>query len=71
MEQACKLVLFFYVISSLYSCEVLNNSSKYNFVDGYYFSRLNTKKAKKYYVVAAEDSIKVYPAFIAKKKQIR
>ncbi len=46
----------------LSSCEVLNSSSKYNFIDGYYRTKFNTKKTAKYYVVASSDSIKVYPA---------
>ncbi len=51
-----------YCLLTLCSCQVLNNSSKYNFVDGYYHSRLNTTKKATYYVVALSDSIKVYPA---------
>lgn len=49
-------------------CQVLNNSSKYSFVNGYYFSRLNAKKAKKYYVLTGGDSVKVYPRSIARLK---
>ncbi len=52
------------VISS--SCGINSHSSKYSFSDGYYISKLDGKKYKKYYVVTGSDSIKVYPASISK-----
>ena len=45
-------------------CGVTGNSSKFAFGDGYYRTRLNGKKNKKYYVTTGTDSIKVYPAHI-------
>ncbi len=48
-------------------CAVLdNNSAKYGFSEGYYYSKLNKSKPEKYYVVTGSDSIKVYPSSIAK-----
>jgi hypothetical protein len=47
-------------------CSVLSDS-KYNFNDGYYYSKLNTAKAKKYYIATSTDSIKIYPGDIASK----
>ena len=67
MNKSLKYVLIMYV-SGITGCTALNNSSKYNFADGYYYSRLNNKKTDKYYVVTGSDSIKVYPSSI--KKQI-
>lgn len=64
---AFKIVANVFIISTLYSCAALNNnSSKYNFSDGYYYSKLNKNKSSKYYVVTDGDSIKVYPESIAK-----
>ncbi len=64
MKNIYRLLPFISISCSLTSCEVLNNSSKYTFADGYYYSKLNTKKTKKYYVVAGSDSIKVYPSLL-------
>ncbi|MFT3701239.1 MAG: hypothetical protein QM802_02665 [Agriterribacter sp.] len=51
----------------LFSCSVLdNNSSKYNFSDGYYYSRLDKKKKAKYYLLTGGDSIKVFPASVSR-----
>ncbi len=47
-------------------CGVTGNSSKFSFADGYYRTRLNGKKYKKYYVTTGTDSIKVYPAHISR-----
>ncbi len=68
MTAIYKLLLFMCILILLVGCEVLNNSSKYNFTDGYYQCKLNTKKPVKYYVVATSDSIKVYPARSGSKK---
>lgn len=46
----------------LSGCETLKESSKYNFNEGYYHSRLYHKKNKKIYVVPDDDSVKVYSA---------
>ncbi len=50
MNKLLKYVLIINVLS-ITGCAALNNSSKYNFADGYYYSRLNNKKTDKYYVV--------------------
>lgn len=50
----------------LTGCEELRHSSKYNFADGYYYSRLHSKKTERYYVVAGGDSVKLYPATLKK-----
>ncbi|MDB5278044.1 MAG: hypothetical protein JWR61_2999 [Ferruginibacter sp.] len=63
-----RLLFFASALMLFTSCEVLNNSSKYNFIDGYYKSKIQSKKPVKYYVVAASDSIKVYPAHPGTKK---
>lgn len=68
MKNFYRLLPFISISCVLASCEVLNNSSKYNFADGYYYSKLNTKKTKKYYVVAGSDSIKVYPSLLSTTK---
>jgi hypothetical protein len=47
-------------------CDVTGSSSKFQFGDGYYRSRLNGEKNRKYYVTAGTDSIKVYPANISR-----
>ncbi|MEO8821802.1 MAG: hypothetical protein ABI267_00665 [Ginsengibacter sp.] len=47
-------------------CSITGNSSKFTFADGYYRTRLNGKKYKKYYVTPGTDSIKVYPANISR-----
>lgn len=49
-----------------FGCNVTGNSSKFQFSDGYYRSRLNGEKNQKYYVTAGTDSIKVYPAYISR-----
>ena len=51
----------------LTSCNILKNSPKYGFVEGYYRSHLFHKKDKKIYVVPTEDSIKIYSAKSLKK----
>ena len=61
MSDYLKLLLFVYALMLLYSCGVTGTSSKYKFANGYYHSKLHSKKNKKYYVVAGSDSIKVYP----------
>jgi hypothetical protein len=43
-------------------CQLLKNSPKYNFSEGYYTSRLYHKKLKKVYIVPYDDSIKIYSA---------
>lgn len=50
------------LIFLLGSCQLLKNSPKYNFSEGYYTSRLYHKKLKKVYVVPYDDSIKIYSA---------
>ena len=61
-----RCVIFFFLVS-ITGCSVLdNNSSKYNFADGYYYSRLNKTKTAKYYVVTSSDSIKVYPSNVSR-----
>ncbi len=50
----------------LAGCKILHNSAKYNFTNGFYYSRLNTGKVKKYYLVTGGDSIKVYPSHVAR-----
>ena len=47
-------------------CSITGNSSKFTFADGYYRTKLNGKKYKKYYVTTGTDSIKVYPAHISR-----
>lgn len=61
-----KICCILFIISQFFAgCDVLKPSSaKYNFADGYYYSRLNGEKNKRYYVVTGGDSIKVYPATI-------
>jgi hypothetical protein len=62
-----KLALLIYVTCILQGCSVFNSaSSKYNFSDGYYDSRLNKNRTEKYYVVTGSDSIKVYPASVGR-----
>ena len=70
MISCLKSLLLIYAVTVLYGCGVTRTSSKYNFSDGYYYSKLNGKQNKKYYVVSADDSIKVYPADIAKQKML-
>ena len=65
-----KSLLAIYALTLLVGCGITRSSSKYNFSDGYYYSKLNGKQNKKYYVVSADDSIKVYPADIAKQKML-
>ncbi|HEY1869539.1 MAG TPA: hypothetical protein VGG71_00705, partial [Chitinophagaceae bacterium] len=63
MKNLSKLSGAIVIISMACGCSVLNNNSaKYNFADGYYYSRLNTNKTGRYYVVTDGDSIKVYPS---------
>lgn len=61
MKVFYRLLLFVSSLILFASCEVLNNSSKYNFIDSYYKYKLNTKSPVRYYVVVTGDSIKVYP----------
>ena len=56
------IAAFIFLPVALDSCETLKESSKYNFTEGYYHSRLYHKKNKKVYVVPDDDSIKVYSA---------
>lgn len=59
--------LAFIVCNVFLSCAILNNNSaKYNFTDGYYYSRLDQHKKFRYYLVTGGDSIKVYPASISR-----
>jgi hypothetical protein len=60
-----KLIFISWVASIICGCSVTGSSSKFTFADGYYRSKLNGKKYKKYYVTAATDSIKVCPAHIS------
>jgi hypothetical protein len=53
-------------LTLIVGCGVTRSSSKYDFADGYYYSKLNGKQNKKYYITSSGDSIKVYPADIAK-----
>jgi len=48
------------------ACGVNRHTSKYSFTDGYYHSKLNGRKYKKYYVVTGSGSVKVYPASISR-----
>ena len=41
-------------------CHPLKDSTKYQFSEGYYKTRLNHKRTKKVYVVPEDDSIKIY-----------
>jgi len=66
MISCLKSLLLIYASTLLYGCGVTRSSSKYNFFDGYYYSKLNGNRSKKYYVASSGDSIKVYPADIAK-----
>jgi hypothetical protein len=66
MISCLKSLLLIYASTLLYGCGVTRSSSKYNFSDGYYYSKLNGNRSKKYYVASSGDSIKVYPADIAK-----
>ncbi len=66
MISCLKSLLLIYASTLLYGCSVTRSSSKYNFSDGYYYSKLNGNRSKKYYVASSGDSIKVYPADIAK-----
>src|SRR5258708_27881975 len=61
-----KSILAIYASTLLVGCGITLSSSKHDFSDGYYFSKLNGKQIKKYYVTSSSDSIKVYPADIAK-----
>jgi len=60
---ALTLVIFCVIISG---CGINRHTSKYSFNDGYYRSKLNGRKYKKYYVVTGSDSIKVYPSNISR-----
>jgi hypothetical protein len=51
-----------FCLLALAGCQVLKNSPKYGFNEGYYSSRLYHKKLKKIYVVPADDSIRIYSA---------
>lgn len=44
------------------SCQVIRQSPKYGFSEGYYYSRLYHKKLKHIYVVPDDDSIRIYSA---------
>lgn len=50
------------LLGLLNGCTTLLQSPKYNFTEGYYYSRLFQKKTKHIYVVPGEDSIKIYSA---------
>ena len=62
-----KVLLLVYGAIVLYGCGLTHTSSKYDFSDGYYYSKLHGKQNKKYYVASSGDSIKVYPGDIAKR----
>jgi hypothetical protein len=63
MSRLTVLVVLF-ICLVMYGCGITEHSSKYSFTDGYYSSKLEGNKYKKYYVVTGSDSIKVYPAAI-------
>lgn len=56
----CTIVLCLFVL--LNSCNTIQQSPKYSFTEGYYYSRLFQKKNKHIYVVPEDDSIKIYSA---------
>ena len=68
MRSTNRFIIILCVSNFIIGCGVISNSSKYNFASGYYYSRLNTGKVKKYYVVTGGDSIKVYPSSIARQR---
>lgn len=67
IKQVPNLALILGIVCCFTSCRTLEpDSSKYNFSDGYYFTRLNSKNKAKVYLTTTSDTIKVYPASIAK-----
>ncbi|HEY5464052.1 MAG TPA: hypothetical protein VIJ95_12400 [Hanamia sp.] len=62
MRRIQKLFFIAWFSAIACGCSVTGNSPKFTFADGYYRTRLNGKKYKKYYVTTGTDSIKVYPA---------
>lgn len=56
----CVVVLCLFVL--LNGCNTIQQSPKYSFTEGYYYSRLFQKKTKHIYVVPEDDSIKIYSA---------
>ncbi|WP_121356158.1 hypothetical protein [Flavisolibacter nicotianae] len=56
------VALCFGFVFTTTSCNVLKDSPKYGFSEGYYQSRIFHKKKKKVYVVPQDDSVKVYTA---------
>jgi|SRR5665213_2635773 len=60
----CALTIV-YACMIAFGCGVTGSSSKFAFTSGYYRSKLTGKAVKKYYVVAEEDSIMVYPPNIS------
>ena len=54
MKNLTEFVIVLCALNLFTGCEIISNSAKYNFANGYYFSRLNTGKVKKYYVVTGE-----------------
>ena len=65
-----KLFYFLLLISFLYSCQSLKQSSKYGFSEGYYKSRIFHKKLKSVYIVPGDDSIKVYTRKSLEKEKV-
>lgn len=65
MRKLISALAIVYACTVAFSCGVTGSSSKFAFTNGYYRSKLTGKVLKKYYVVADEDSIKVYPPNIA------
>src|SRR5665213_596521 len=65
MSVPLKLFFIVWITAIACGCSVTGNSPKFTFADGYYRTKLNGKKYKKYYVTTGTDSIKVYPANIS------
>ncbi|MDQ6609277.1 MAG: hypothetical protein M3Y85_05595 [Bacteroidota bacterium] len=55
-------IIFCFSSLLIVSCQTLKESPKFQFSEGYYYSRLYHKKVKKIYIVPGEDSIKIYSA---------
>lgn len=66
MKKFHAAVIILCALNLFTGCKILHNSAKYNFTSGFYFSKLNTGKQKKYYLVTGGDSIKVYPSHVAR-----
>lgn len=62
MTAVCRLAGCLIVAITFCRCNVLQQSPKYSFAEGYYKSRLFHKKEKKVYVLPANDTIKIYTA---------